>query len=84
MTSLETKSVQRYLRRGAAGGRGLLARALDYILLRTMLFFGALLFFRQRLGGGAYAWLLAALTLLLGMVLLRIAREIRFENHARR
>ncbi len=84
MTSLETKCVRRYFRRGCAGGRGGFARAVDYAALRFFLLAGAWLFFRQRVTGAGWALLLAVLTLLLAMVLLRILRELRLERYTRR
>lgn len=84
MTSLETKCIQRYFKRISAGGRGPLARAVDYAALRLLILAGAYLFFRQRIEGIFYAALLAVLTLLLAMVLMRIVREIRLERHTQK
>lgn len=81
MTSVEKKSIRRYFRRGLAGGRSALARAVDYVVLRLLILAGAFLFFRQRVGGLLWALLLALLSLLLGMVLLHIVYELRFERY---
>ena len=81
MTSMEKKSVRRYFRRGLAGGRSALARAVDCVALRALILAGAFLFFRQRVTGLLWALLLAVLSLLLGMVLLHIVYELRFERY---
>lgn len=81
MTAMEKKSIRRYFRRGCAGGRSVLARAVDYLALRALILAGAFLFFRQRVSGVLWALLLAVLSLLLGMVLLHIVYELRFERY---
>lgn len=75
------KSIRRYFRRGLAGGRSALARAVDYMALRLLILAGAFLFFRQRVTGLWWALLLAVLSLLLGIVLLHIVYELRFERY---
>lgn len=74
----------RYLKKQFSRGRSPLARALDYLALRILIFLAALLFFRQRVYDGRIALLLSAITLSAVMVLLKIIREYRFEAFCKR
>lgn len=69
-----------YFRRRAAGGRSAFARGMDYALLRLILFGGAYLYFASVTGKRLPSLLLALIVLLLCMVVLKIAREIRLER----
>lgn len=72
---LTEKQLLRYFKQRRYGGRNLLARTLDYIALRFILFAAAFLFFRLHLDTPRSA-LLAALSVLIVSLLLHVAREI--------
>lgn len=75
---LDTRRLNRWLRKKQCGGRGLFARTVDYAALRAVLLAAAYLFFAARFPFRATALLLAAIFLAICMLILRLYREISF------
>ena len=76
--------VERYFRTRYGGGRGAFARALDYIALRLILLAATYLFYRSRFDEIWIVLSLSALTLGLGMILMRLCREVAYARFVRR
>lgn len=76
--------VERYYRTRYGGGRGAFARALDYVALRLILLAAAYLFYRSRFDEIWIVLSLSVLTLGLGMILMRLYRELAYARFVRR
>lgn len=78
------KDIRRYYKRRQNGGRGVLARTADSVMLHAVFAAGCYLWFRQNVKNEMLMILLTAATILLFFVALRIWRDIRFDRYVRR
>lgn len=73
---LEDKAVVRYMRKKMSGGRSTFALAVDYVVLRLLVFVASYFLFLPQFERRATSILLAAITLALAMLILHMANEI--------
>ncbi|MEG1525355.1 MAG: hypothetical protein RRZ24_05445 [Clostridia bacterium] len=81
---LTERAYAQYFQARRGGGRGKLARGIDYVSLRLILFAGAYLYFAAQFSNKAMALLLAAVFLGLCMLVLHIWREIAMERFVKK
>lgn len=75
---MEDRAIADHIRERMHGGRRALARAVDYIALRLILFLAAYLQFLPRVATRATACLLASIALAMAMIMLHMAGELRY------
>ena len=76
--------MQEYYKRSLYGSRSVLARAVDFIILRAMLFIIFFLWFSTRMGASALSYLLSAILVLLFSIAAAMFESIRMDACKRR
>lgn len=77
---LENRAVERYMQKKHNGGKSMLARCVDYVALRLILFAVAYVFYLPRFEKRTTVLLLSAITLALAMLVLHLIGEVRYQR----